>query len=80
MQFWLVHAMPFCVLRIFHVFVNLDINITVPAFSNVKNYGSYIQYQAPVLSGPYFAITLQFKIANSSGACASSLLMFSGQV
>lgn len=45
----------------------------------VKNYSSYIQYQVPTESGLYFAVTLQFKLDNTTSAGQNSLLVYSGQ-
>lgn len=63
-----------------HLFILFsEISITTPTFAMTYNYSSFIQYQVPALSGPYFEITLQFKIEPNTTASNNALLMFSGQ-
>lgn len=55
------------------------INITVPLFTIVQSFPSYLEYPVPVDAVKSFHVTFQFKLDNSSTSWNDSLLVYSAQ-
>ncbi|KAL9962211.1 hypothetical protein ACROYT_G031293 [Oculina patagonica] len=55
------------------------INITVPLFTIVQDFPSYLEYPAPRDAVNSFHVTFQFKLDNSSTSWNDSLLVYSAQ-
>ena len=55
------------------------INITVPLFTIVQGFPSYLEYPVPRDAVNSFHVTFQFKVDNSSTSWNDSLLVFSAQ-
>lgn len=62
-----------------HFFSFPVINITVPLFSIVQDFPSYLEYPPPMRGVNSFHVTFQFKVDNSSASWNDSLLVYSAQ-
>ena len=55
------------------------INITVPLFTIIQGYSSYMQYPAPIAAVESFDVAFQFKLDNGSTSRNDSLLVYTSQ-
>ena len=57
----------------------LDISITLPLFTIVQNFPSFLEYPVPKDAVKSFYVTFQFKLDNSSSSWNDSLFVYSAQ-